>query len=153
ATNERLAALLFDRLVALDSYGRFQPQLATEWTRDGSGRHWQFVLRQGVRFSDGSPVTPADVVAALRAILPAGVQVSGTSTGVAIQSASPLNDLLEILSSGPNFVYKTDAHGNLLGTGPFVVDTASGSNLPKSAEDPPASASARTATTQKLRFR
>ena len=41
ANNERLAALLFDRLVALDDYGRFQPQLATEWTHDGAAKRWQ----------------------------------------------------------------------------------------------------------------
>src|SRR5262249_6174807 len=38
ATSERLAALLFDRLVSLDNYGRFQPQLATEWTHDAAAK-------------------------------------------------------------------------------------------------------------------
>jgi len=52
ATNQRLAELIFDRLVSLDNYGRFQPQLATEWTHDSSAKRWQFTLRQGVKFSD-----------------------------------------------------------------------------------------------------
>ena len=38
ATNEKLAALVFERLVALDNYGRFQPVLAAEWSRDGSSK-------------------------------------------------------------------------------------------------------------------
>src|SRR5712664_4701050 len=70
ATNEKLAALVFDRLVALDNYGRFQPQLAAEWTHDAAARRWQFVLRAGVKFTDGALLTPADVVAALRTVLP-----------------------------------------------------------------------------------
>ena len=31
AASEKIAALVFDRLVSLDNYGRFQPQLASEW--------------------------------------------------------------------------------------------------------------------------
>ena len=54
ATNEKLAALMFERLVALDNYGRFQPVLATEWSHDASNKRWQFAIRAGVRFSDGS---------------------------------------------------------------------------------------------------
>jgi hypothetical protein len=34
ATDEKMGALVFDRLVTLDNYGRFQPQLATEWSHD-----------------------------------------------------------------------------------------------------------------------
>src|SRR5215468_12491836 len=47
ASNERLAELLFDRLVVLDNYGRFQPQLATEWSHDAGAKKWRFTLRQG----------------------------------------------------------------------------------------------------------
>ena len=36
ATNERLAALVFDRLIALDNYGRFVPQLAGAHCGGGS---------------------------------------------------------------------------------------------------------------------
>ena len=58
ATNERLAELIFDRLVWLDNYGRFQPQLATDWSHDSSAKRWQFTLRQGVKFSYGTPTAP-----------------------------------------------------------------------------------------------
>src|SRR5882724_10700766 len=94
ATNERLAALVFDRLVALDNYGRFQPQLATEWTHDTAAKRWQFVLRAGVKFTDGALLTPADVVAALRTVLPRGMQISATPSGVVIQSAVAVPYLL-----------------------------------------------------------
>jgi peptide/nickel transport system substrate-binding protein len=122
ATNQRLAELIFDRLVSLDNYGRFQPQLATDWSHDSSAKRWQFTLRQGVKFSDGSLLAPGDVVAALQPLLANGTQISATPTGVAIQSANPAYDLLEQLASGPNFVYRSDEQGNLLGTGPFVLE-------------------------------
>ena len=123
ATNQRLAELVFDRLVSLDNYGRFQPQLATEWSHDGAAKHWQFTLRQGVKFSDGTPCEPSDVVAALQPLLPGGVQISPLAGGVVIQSANSASDLLEVLASGPYFVYRSDEKGVLLGTGPFVQES------------------------------
>src|SRR4029077_10603069 len=124
ASNERLAELIFDRLVMLDNYGRFQPQLATEWSHDSSAKRWQFTLRQGVKFSDGTLLAPSDVVAALQPLLATGMQISTTPTGVTIQSANPANDLLELLASGSHFIYRSDEQGNLLGTGPFVLENA-----------------------------
>ena len=72
AANERLAELMFDRLVTLDNYGRFQPALATEWSHDGNVKRWQFTLRAGVKFSDGTTLLPSDVLNALHPMLPRG---------------------------------------------------------------------------------
>jgi len=126
AGNQRLAELVFDRLVSLDNYGRFQPQLAIEWSSDSSLKHWHFTLRPGVKFSDGTPLTASDVVAALQGVLPHEMQISATATGVAIQSASPAGDLLELLASGPYFIYRSDGQGAVIGTGAFVLEIAAG---------------------------
>lgn len=56
---------VFEGLTALDSQLRPQPALAEKW-RNVDDRTWVFTLRRGVRFSDGSPLRPADVVASLR---------------------------------------------------------------------------------------
>ena len=56
---ERLAGLVFERLVRLDERGRPQPALALSWQSSPGGRRWQFRLRPGVKFHDGSPLTPA----------------------------------------------------------------------------------------------
>lgn len=127
ATNEKLAALVYDRLVALDNYGRFQPILATEWSRDASNKRWQFTIRAGIKFSDGSPLTVADIVTALQPLLPETIQISAASAAaVVVQSSTPVPDLLEQLASGRFFVYRVLANGEFAGTGPFVVsDTAS----------------------------
>ncbi len=121
ASGEKLAGLVFDRLVTLDNYGRFQPQLAAEWSHDTAFKRWQFTLRRAVKFSDDTPLTAGDVVAALQAILPGSRQVSGASDSVVIQSAAPMPDLLEELASGRYFVYRAKEAGALLGTGPFVL--------------------------------
>ena len=120
-TAEKLGALVFDRLVALDIYGRFQPQLAAEWSHDAAFKRWQFVLRAGVKFSDGSALTATDVVAALQRLLPATQQIQASGNSVVIQSGAPIPDLIEELAAGRYFVYRVQPDGTLLGTGPFFV--------------------------------
>jgi peptide/nickel transport system substrate-binding protein len=121
AENAKLAALLFDRLLTLDNYGRFQPALATEWTHDPACKTWQFKLRPGVRFSDGSALTAKDVVASLQALLPPGLQISPAENGITVHSSHPVPDLLEQLSSARYFIFHPQSDGSLLGTGPFVL--------------------------------
>ncbi len=119
--DEKLAALVYDRLVTLDDYGRFQPALAIEWSHDAAAKNWQFKLRPGVMFSDGSLLTSTDVVTSLQSVLPAGLQLTATDTAIAFHSAHPIPDLLEQLASGRHFVFRTLPDDTLLGTGPFYV--------------------------------
>jgi ABC-type transport system substrate-binding protein len=124
SANEKVAALVFDRLVALDNYGHFQPQLAAEWSHDAAARRWQIRLRDGVKFSDDTPLTGADVVAALQPLFPATIQLSASGNTLAVQSASPLPDLLELLASGRYLIYRAQPDRTLAGTGPFFVAEA-----------------------------
>jgi ABC-type transport system substrate-binding protein len=121
ATGEKLGALVYGRLVALDNYGRFQPQLAAEWSHDAAFRRWQFVLRAGVKFSDRSVLTASDVAAALQPLLPTTQEIQASGNSVVIQSNAPIPDLLEQLASGRYFIYRVHADGTLLGTGPFFM--------------------------------
>src|SRR5437868_8954619 len=52
---------LYDRLVVLDEKLRIQPALATSW-RLVDDLTWEFKLRKGVSFHDGTPFTADDVV-------------------------------------------------------------------------------------------
>ena len=129
ATDEKLGALVYDRLVTLDNYGRFQPQLATEWSHDAAFRRWQFTLRANVKYSDGTTLNAADLVTALQPLLSDGQQILATGNTVVIQSAGAMPDLLEELASGRFFVYRVQADGTLMGTGPFfVAETPGDSN-------------------------
>lgn len=121
----QIAAAIFDRLITLDRYGRLQPALATDWSHDAQWRRWQFSVRPGVQFSDGSPLTPGDIADALRELLPGKPTITATAGRVALQFPAPVPDLLEQLASGPCFIFRRNANGTLTGTGPFVVGKSS----------------------------
>jgi peptide/nickel transport system substrate-binding protein len=58
--------MVYDTLFAMDGQGRVQPQMVQEWTRSPDGLVWNFTLREGLLWHDGTPVTAADCVASLR---------------------------------------------------------------------------------------
>src|SRR3954454_13344669 len=55
---------VYERLLDFDTSLRFTPQLAVAWRPVGR-LGWEFRLREGVRFHDGSPLTAEDVVFSL----------------------------------------------------------------------------------------
>src|ERR1017187_479763 len=54
--------LVFDGLTAIDGHGTVTPALAVSWESDNSEHRWQFRLRQGVDFHDGTALTSVTVV-------------------------------------------------------------------------------------------
>ncbi len=56
-----LLSYVFDSLVWHDANG-FIPWLATDWKLQEDGLTWHFTLHSGVKWQDGQPLTPADVV-------------------------------------------------------------------------------------------
>src|SRR5580700_8688428 len=58
-------SLVFDSLTRFDSSGNVAPSLAVRWTSQNADHRWQFWLRPGVHFHDGSPLTPDSVQQAL----------------------------------------------------------------------------------------
>ncbi|HKC42424.1 MAG TPA: ABC transporter substrate-binding protein [Burkholderiales bacterium] len=59
--NASLGEHVFDTLILKDEHQRFKPGLALEW-RPVDDLTWEFKLRPGVRFHDGSEFTAEDVV-------------------------------------------------------------------------------------------
>src|ERR1700722_5010166 len=57
-----LFRLMFDTLITLDPGGRPEAALASSWQVEPGSQRWQFFLRHGVTFQDGTSVTP-DLVA------------------------------------------------------------------------------------------
>ncbi|GBQ70952.1 peptide ABC transporter substrate-binding protein [Ameyamaea chiangmaiensis NBRC 103196] len=51
---------------------------------EDGGRTWRFTLRQGVRFSDGRPVTTDDVVASFRRLFKVGAPTAGAFYGAIV---------------------------------------------------------------------
>jgi oligopeptide transport system substrate-binding protein len=60
---------LYEGLVTEDVDGRLSPGLAESWVVADDGRSWTFTLREGLRWSDGAPLTADQVVASLRRAL------------------------------------------------------------------------------------
>jgi peptide/nickel transport system substrate-binding protein len=62
-----LIELVYDALVSIDFAGNYHPELAESWTISDDGLVWTFTLREGAKFSDGTPVTAEDVAFSLLA--------------------------------------------------------------------------------------
>lgn len=60
------AYLVYDTLFAMDSKGQPQPQMIDTWKTSDDKKNWNFKLRPDLKFSDGTPVKAADVVASLK---------------------------------------------------------------------------------------
>lgn len=118
---ERVDSLVFDRLARLDDHGAPQPALAVSWQHDAASKRWQFRLRDGVKFTDGSPLTPETAAMALQQLLGVNFDVSATSDSVIIQTDHPLPDFPAQLATGRYFVFRVADDGLLFGTGPFRV--------------------------------
>ncbi len=56
----RIGNLIYNSLLRADAHARLQPELAASW-RSVDPATYEFELRRGVRFSDGRPLTGADV--------------------------------------------------------------------------------------------
>ncbi len=75
-----VTALIFDTLFTTDESGRIQPSLATSWQESPGSQRWQFRIRNGVKFHDGSALRSDVVAASLRAANPSwNVSVDGDS--------------------------------------------------------------------------
>ena len=58
--------LVYDTLFALDQNLEPKPQMVESYSTSPDGRTWTFILRPGLKWSDGSNVTSADCVASLQ---------------------------------------------------------------------------------------
>ncbi len=116
----RTLSLIGDTLVNLDAQGRPQPALAASWQSDSTARHWQFTLRRGVKFHDGSAASPAAIAQILGAIHP-GWNVRAAAESVTIDSETPMPSLLAELALPRHLVLKRNANRVPIGTGAFLV--------------------------------
>jgi peptide/nickel transport system substrate-binding protein len=130
-----LDRLMFDTLVTMDNRGRLQSSLATSWQAEPGNQRWQFSLRRGVKFHDGSPLTPEAVAASLRAANP-GWNASAAVDSVVIEREAAAPDLPAELARTRNGIAKRGPGGTMLGTGPFhVAEWQPGKRLRLSAEE------------------
>ena len=59
------ALMVYDLLLAQDAGGKIRPQMAS-WHASPDGRTYTFVLRDGLKWHDGAPVTADDCIASIK---------------------------------------------------------------------------------------
>lgn len=123
-----LSPLLYEGLFWVDERFRESPELCASWSVSPDGLTWSFLLKEGVTFSDGTPLTGTIAAQSLRAALtdPASryagrvrglASVTGDETSVTLRLTAP-NAALPVLLDVP---IALDSSGRPLGTGPYVL--------------------------------
>lgn len=136
-------AQICEPLVSADADGTgLVPGLAETWDVSADGLTYTFTLRDGLKFSDGSPVTPEDVKFSLGRVMDpaaaygfafepvASVDVADART-VKVQLKQPYTPILSALSLFSSSVVSKKAYeagpeafgSNPVCTGPFKVDS------------------------------
>ncbi|MBB5781609.1 ABC transporter substrate-binding protein [Nonomuraea jabiensis] len=139
---------VWEPLVTVDDRLRPVPALAVSWAAADGGRRWTFTLRDGVTFSDGTPLTAESVVANIKRFLriaprqsaffslDAGMEVAYGKLGdvraengkVAFVLNEPVADLpgrlagfYSMVQSPKAFASSGDFAGKPVGTGPYTL--------------------------------
>jgi ABC-type transport system substrate-binding protein len=127
--------LMFDTLVTMDESGRIQPSLATSWQGSPGNQRWQFRLRRGVKFQDGTPMSAEIAATSIREANPTW-NVTADADSVVIERESPDPELLAELALSRNAIAKRNSDNAPIGTGPFhIVDWQPGKRLALAAEE------------------
>ncbi|GCE13095.1 peptide ABC transporter substrate-binding protein [Tengunoibacter tsumagoiensis] len=88
----RAIQMVFTGLVQLDDQLQVRPQLAQSWSVSDDGLSWTFHLKPHLKFSDGTPLTSADVAYSIdRALQPA---TQSTIAPIALRLLKNADDLL-----------------------------------------------------------
>ena len=134
-----LALLIFETLVTTDDGGRLRPGLATSWeARPGNSpasQRWEFQLRRGVKFHDGTSFSPEIAASSLRNVNPSW-NVSAGADSVIIELDAADRELPAEVALPRNAIAKRNPEGTLSGTGPFyIADWQAGKKLSLAAEE------------------
>jgi len=117
--SRNLFSLLFETLGSLDEQSKPEPALASSWQAEPGNQRWQFFLRHGITFQDGTAVTPEAVATSLRRTNPTW-KVFSEGEAIIIERDSPTPDLPVELTLPRNSIVKREG-GRVSGTGPFAV--------------------------------
>lgn len=119
--------LVYDGLTQMDASGALRPALVLTWEQDNNFHRWQFRLRPGVRFQDGTALTPQAVVASLAASCNSSCPwdaVKAVGPLVVFTNDAPMSNLPALLASD-QFLIAGPGDGRTsaaaIGTGPFQV--------------------------------
>jgi peptide/nickel transport system substrate-binding protein len=116
--------LVFDGLTRLDDSGVVEPGLAIRWESQNDSHRWQFWLRPGVRFHDGTALTTAAVAASLLQSCTKQcpwTTLSAVGNSVVFVGDSAMPELPAELARSMYLIARQHDGGEPSGTGPFRV--------------------------------
>ena len=67
-TDRDISRLVFSRLFYYDHTGELKPDLAEKYELTPDGKNYKVILRSGVRWHDGKPLTASDIVFTIQTI-------------------------------------------------------------------------------------
>jgi peptide/nickel transport system substrate-binding protein len=124
---------VFEGLVKPDTAGKLLPCIAESWTVKQDGLVYDFTLRDGLRFHDGSNLTSADVRFSLETAAAAGFdgleRIARVSTPnektVTVMLRTPDPEFIPYMTIGIVKAGNTNREINHIGTGPFLIESYS----------------------------
>lgn len=128
--NRAIFSLLYESLFVVSSRFRAEPVLCESFTASEDGRTYRYTLVQGVKFSDGTPLTAQDVAASLEAARSSALYSGRLShvTSITADSDTALTIVLDtayenfsLMLDVPVVSAATTAAQTPLGTGPYAV--------------------------------
>lgn len=81
--------MIYDTLLGMDEQFHVQPQMA-DWSVSDDGKTYTFTLRDGLKWHDGTPVTPADCLASIKRWM--SVDGTGQVLQTMVEDMSALDD-------------------------------------------------------------
>lgn len=130
--------LVFDGLTRIGDDGNVRPALAVAWTSENGDHRWQFHLRAGVRFHDGSALTSTTIAASLMASCTTNCPwqaVRALGTSIVFTSDAPMPYLPQLLADDAFLISKGQNSDPDGGTGAFQVSGFSYAVLTLTAND------------------
>ena len=145
--SELARSLVFDGLTRMGADGTAHPSLAVRWASENNDHRWQFWLRPGVHFQDGTALTSAAIETSLTgscgAACPWGA-AHAVGTEVIFTSDTPMPNLPALLAGDEFLISRSGSinagspaqlSGPNIGTGPFEIDQFSNGMLSLAAND------------------
>src|SRR5262245_11400308 len=104
SASARVWELLFDPLWDRDANFKPVPWLAEKWDMTEKGQVWTFTLRDGIKFSDGSPITADDVKFSFERLAKNAVQKGNLSVIKSIDVVDPKTVKFTLTQPIPGFL-------------------------------------------------
>jgi len=118
---------LFEGLVTVDARGQLVPGAAESWTVSEDGLTYTFRIREGLRWSDGAPLTAADFDYSLRRIVDPKNALRGAGTIFPIVNSVAINRGEKPLSElGVRVIDPLTLEISLESPAPFFIDMLAG---------------------------